>query len=334
MRPGARHRTVLRPSSTAVTADRGEGWVPMTDYGPAQYPPRHAPATPPPGHAPPTGYAQSPSTGRPAGNGQPTGYGAPGGERPPNGYGPTFERVHAPGLEQTQGYRPTDRCRRCQRDLVPHAVACAYCGERVPISGTPEARPIIVATGRRRRAGYFVCGGGGGIGISVLLPWVSVAGIASANLSGGGVVVLLALGAGLAYLGTRILKDRITKTTMIVLWVLAAIDLLLILILFAEVGRADGESGGLATPAAGFFIAVVGLIAATVGTIMVQTTRHGREAVAPVPVGAPYLSADRSAWWDGQAWRDAALQAPPGHPRSPDGKFWWDGYAWRPVLPS
>ena len=287
----------------------------MTDYGPAQYPPQPTPATPPPGYAAPTGYPQAPSNGQ-----QPSGYGQP------------FERMHPPGLEPTQGYPAAGSCRRCRRDLVPHAVACAYCGERVSTSGTSDTRPFIVATGRRRSAGYYVCGGGGAIAISVLLPWVSVAGIASANLSGGGAVMLLAVATGLIYLGTRVLKDRITKTTMIVLWVLAAIDLLLILILFAAVGRADGESGGLATPAAGFYIAVLGLIAATVGTIMFQTTRRG--GVVIPPVGAPHLSADRSAWWDGQAWRDATQQPPPGHPRSPDGKFWWDGYAWRPVLPS
>jgi len=238
----------------------------------------------------------------------------------------------APALEPTQGYPPPNRCRRCQRDLIPHAVACAYCGEGVTTSGTRDAKPIIVATGRRRKAGYYVCGGGGAIAISTLLPWVSVAGIASANRSGGGVFMLLALGAGLIFLGARVLQDRMTKTKMIVLWVLAAIELLLVVGLFAAVGHADGESGGLATPAAGFYIAVAGLIAATAGTIMVQTTRHG--PVALLPAGAPYLSADRSAWWDGQAWRDATRQAPPGHPRSPDGRFWWDGYAWRAVPPS
>lgn len=250
--------------------------------------------------------------------------------RPP--WPPPGQTLPSSGPGPHQGYPPPGRCPRCQRDLVPHAVACAYCGERLPTAGRPQAGQTIVATGRRRRAGYYVCGGGGAIAISVLLPWISVAGIASANLSGGGVAMLLALGGGLIYLGARVLKERVTRTAMTVLWVLAGIELLLILVLLAEVSHADGESGGLATPAAGFYIAVAGLVAATAGTIMLQTTRPGRSV--PPPAGAPLLSADRSAWWDGQAWRDAARQPPPGHPRSPDGQFWWDGYGWRPLGPS
>ncbi len=60
-------------------------------------------------------------------------------------------------------------------------------------------------------------------------------------------------------------------------------------------------------------------------------------ALAPLPVltaGAPVqLSPDRNMWWDGQAWRDTFLEAPPFAQRSANGRLWWDGSNWRPVPP-
>lgn len=50
--------------------------------------------------------------------------------------------------------------------------------------------------------------------------------------------------------------------------------------------------------------------------------------------GAPFLSADRRWWWDGERWRDAEQVVPPGSQRSGDGASWWDGASWRPVPPS
>jgi hypothetical protein len=52
---------------------------------------------------------------------------------------------------------------------------------------------------------------------------------------------------------------------------------------------------------------------------------------APAPVGAVQMSPDGNYWWDGQAWRDAAQEAPPMAQRSSDGTLWWDGQKWRPV---
>jgi hypothetical protein len=43
------------------------------------------------------------------------------------------------------------------------------------------------------------------------------------------------------------------------------------------------------------------------------------------------LSPDGMFWWDGIAWRDTRVVAPPQAPRSPDGYWWWDGVRWRPV---
>ncbi len=54
-------------------------------------------------------------------------------------------------------------------------------------------------------------------------------------------------------------------------------------------------------------------------------------AAAPAPpvLAAGTLSPDRSQWFDGSAWQDASLSAPPGALRSPDGTHWWDGTTWR-----
>jgi len=58
----------------------------------------------------------------------------------------------------------------------------------------------------------------------------------------------------------------------------------------------------------------------------------GAHSTAPsIPIGT--VSPDRSKWFDGTTWRDAATIAPPGAPRSEDGMYWWDGAGWR-VIPS
>ncbi len=49
--------------------------------------------------------------------------------------------------------------------------------------------------------------------------------------------------------------------------------------------------------------------------------------------GVHGLSPDGMFWWDGIAWRDTRVVAPPQAPRSPDGYWWWDGIRWRPVPP-
>jgi len=45
------------------------------------------------------------------------------------------------------------------------------------------------------------------------------------------------------------------------------------------------------------------------------------------------LSPDGMFWWDGIAWRDTRVVAPPHAPRSADGHWWWDGARWRPMPP-
>ena len=55
---------------------------------------------------------------------------------------------------------------------------------------------------------------------------------------------------------------------------------------------------------------------------------------APAPAldgSASPLSPDRKFWWDGAAWHDADVEAPPGARRSDDGAYWWDGVEWRTI---
>lgn len=76
-----------------------------------------------------------------------------------------------------------------------------------------------------------------------------------------------------------------------------------------------------------FLVIVVAVIAAVVA-------RSRRRAAAPAfgqAMGGVQMSPDGNYWWDGQAWRDAAHEAPPFAQRSSDGALWWDGRAWRPV---
>jgi hypothetical protein len=59
---------------------------------------------------------------------------------------------------------------------------------------------------------------------------------------------------------------------------------------------------------------------------------YGAAGPAPAPAaGAVQMSPDFNYWWDGQAWRDASTDVPPGAQRSGDGTLWWDGRTWRPV---
>jgi len=128
----------------------------------------------------------------------------------------------------------------------------------------------VVAIGRRKTAGWLVCGGGLGVALSAFLPWFTVIGLVNAGLGGAGILVA-ALGAGLAFLGARILMERTSRKTTIILWVLAALDLLIVIGLFSSKRSLDG-TGGLVTPAMGFYLALLGLIATVAGTVVMQTT--------------------------------------------------------------
>lgn len=80
----------------------------------------------------------------------------------------------------------------------------------------------------------------------------------------------------------------------------------------------------------------VAIVAVIVGAIVASRRRQAAVmpmgTYAPPPMSAPVqMSPDGNFWWDGQAWQDVTLHAPPGAQRSTDGSLWWDGRTWRPV---
>ncbi len=83
-------------------------------------------------------------------------------------------------------------------------------------------------------------------------------------------------------------------------------------------------------------VVVAAIIAAVVGLIR----RRQRPPAMAMGTYAPpsmsssgevQMSPDGNFWWDGQAWKDAAHEAPPFAQRSSDGSLWWDGKTWRSV---
>jgi hypothetical protein len=193
----------------------------------------------------------------------------------------------------------------------------------------------ILASGRRKWAGWLVCGGGLAVVVSAFLPWVTVVGFISVGL-GAYAIIVLALGGALAVLGSRILLERTSRGTTIGLWVLACLDLIALIALFYGQSQING-SGGLVQPGEGFYLALVGFLATLIGTIVIQASplQSGLlgSAVSPTATSSSLdlLSEDRQFWWDGAKWRSTDESAPPCQPRSPDGSHWWDGVAWRPI---
>ncbi len=149
-----------------------------------------------------------------------------------------------------------------------------------PLRPAIEQRPArrVVALGRRKTAGWLVCGGGLAVILSAFLPWVTVAGVVNVGI-GAFALVIAALGGALAYLGGRILVERTSRKTTIFLWALAGLDLLIVIGLFASQSNINSSTGGWVQPGTGFYMALLGLIATLVGTIMVQTTLRPSAAV-------------------------------------------------------
>lgn len=153
----------------------------------------------------------------------------------------------------------------------------------------PESRPVPAAVGEgmattpgsarlsapTRKAGFWLVGAGGAVGLSSLFPWVSIDGMGSVSQSGGAVVMLLVIGGLLGFLGSRVLRGTATVTVLVGLWLVAAIDVALTLGLFSAAGKLSRASGPLvsAAPAIGFYLAIGGFIAGVMGTVLTQIAR-------------------------------------------------------------
>ena len=153
----------------------------------------------------------------------------------------------------------------------------------VTTSKAPEqASNFVRATGRTRKAGYWICGAGVAVLLSAFLPWVSMDGMDASHPTGSAVLMLLAIGGLLTYFGSRILQDRLTKAINVTLWVIAGVDILLCVGVFAAAGQMNSEGGGYVSvqPAIGFYLGVAGFIAGVLGTVLVQNVRRKNAAIA------------------------------------------------------
>jgi hypothetical protein len=168
-------------------------------------------------------------------------------------------------------------CGRCGRELPVGTATCPYCITPAGVSLlTGRVSGLVRASGRTRKAGYWICGGGIAAALSAFLPWVTIDNTDTSHPAGGGVLLLLAIGVLLAYFGGRVLQDRVSRAVNIALWVLAGVDLLLTVGLFAAEARIQREAAGIVSvsPAIGFYVGIGGLVASVVGTVLVQTVRR------------------------------------------------------------
>jgi hypothetical protein len=186
--------------------------------------------------------------------------------------------------------------------------------------------------------------GGAAVVLSAFIPWVS----ASDNVillhptpTGGAQADIAIFGAALVFVGVRILMDSARRWSQVVLWLLSVLGGISVAGIFSSLNDNSNFRGGTVQPAGGLFLAVGGVIAAVVGTLLFQTVRLPNKAtqavavaVAPVSaVASTTLSPDKQYWWDGALWRSVADAPPPASQRSPDGNYWWDGSVWR-TMPS
>ena len=177
--------------------------------------------------------------------------------------------------------RPLAACGRCSAPLPRVAAYCERCGH--PIAGPPVAEPFPArpraaafasATGRARSAGWFVTAGGIGIVLSTMLPWFSWLGIDGGTIPFAWFLALASLGALVAYFGVRVLKERVTRAVMVTLWVVAVSAVLFTAVMIAAANDVERRSFGTVNPAAGLYLAVLGIAASVVGTVLLQTTRR------------------------------------------------------------
>jgi hypothetical protein len=101
----------------------------------------------------------------------------------------------------------------------------------------------------------------------------------------------------------------------------------------AQSSNSAAFSAGSAIGVIIVLVLVLGVIGVVVGLVMRgrRRTPAFAQAYAPAATSAVQMSPDGKYWYDGQAWRDASAEAPPGAQRSSDGTLWWDGQTWRPV---
>lgn len=69
------------------------------------------------------------------------------------------------------------------------------------------------------------------------------------------------------------------------------------------------------------------------GQSSVQSRAPASGSPGPAPDAGPNVSFNesRSHWFNGQSWRDARVEVPPGAKIDTEKRAWWDGASWRPL---
>lgn len=151
--------------------------------------------------------------------------------------------------------------------------------------------------------------------MSAFLPWVSFLGIVGGHLPAGYFFVFGAVGCVLAYFGVRALQGRVTRAIMTTLWVLAALAALVAMGVFAEGQNLARQSFGTVSPASGFYVGLVGLVATVAGIILLQTTRRSsRQASSAVQCSYPRTARSGGTGPPGTASRRTPRRTRPAQP--------------------
>lgn len=186
----------------------------------------------------------------------------------------------------------TDLCTACG-NRPGTASTCVSCNPSSAIGGSPVS--VGPRGGARLRSAGFAIGGGAlAIIISAFLPWLS--GVASANLPAPATIIVLALGAALGLLGVRVILAKATTLARFFLWLLAVLDLIVVVAFFFVVKESSTGVGamlqatGVARPGTGFYLALIGLIATIVGTVMMQTVNQDKRRDNTNPKATPISS--------------------------------------------
>jgi predicted nucleic acid-binding Zn ribbon protein len=186
-----------------------------------------------------------------------------------------------------------------------------------------EARtPPSVEELERRRilSSRLFFGAGGLIAVSAVLPWVSVLGIISAHPSGGQILFIFLFAAACGGAGYLVRQRRATRTLLIGMWAVNALLGLIIIGFYSSLSEGEGIVG----PAAGVFVAGIGVIVGIAATVQLHRSR-AKPAIIDPPAGTQ-MSPDGNWWWDGSSWREMSQQSrrietsqrPPSPPHQDD----------------
>ena len=126
----------------------------------------------------------------------------------------------------------------------------------------------------RRKSGWLMIGGGVAYGASAFRPWVSDYGF-QLTLGILSFAAVLILGMVSLHMGARVLSRKMTPFSMVLMWLLSAVEIVVVISLHLSAVDAVnnfGFFGESTTLGSGFYLALSGLTAVVLGTVMMQAT--------------------------------------------------------------